>query len=139
MTYFARIFLCCCAIAVPSFVVGAEQQPDVVSQFVTPPDAARPWVYWYFMDGNMSREGLTADLEAMKQAGIGGAIFLEVNLGIPRARAIHEHDVARIVSTCGERGRATGTGDRGRNRPRLVRHRRTVVQAGARHATLGGQ
>ena len=52
--------------------------------FRTPPAAARPWVYWYFMDGNMTRDGLTADLEAMKKAGIGGAIMLEVNIGIPR-------------------------------------------------------
>jgi len=53
-------------------------------EFSNPPASARPWVYWYFMDGNMTREGLTADLEAMKTAGIGGAIFLEVNIGIPR-------------------------------------------------------
>src|SRR5262245_23908455 len=50
--------------------------------FVAPPAEARPWVYWYFMDGNMSKEGITADLEAMKAAGIGGAIFLEVDIGI---------------------------------------------------------
>jgi hypothetical protein len=36
------------------------------------------------MDGNQTREGLTADLEAMKRAGIGGAIIMEVNVGIPR-------------------------------------------------------
>ncbi len=29
-------------------------------------------------------EGMMADLAAMKKAGIGGAIFLEVNIGIPR-------------------------------------------------------
>ena len=52
--------------------------------FESPPESARPWVYWYFMDGNLTREGMTADLEAMKRAGIGGAIFLEVDLGIPR-------------------------------------------------------
>ncbi len=57
---------------------------ELEQQFAAPPDAARPWVYWYFMDGNLTREGLTADLEAMKAAGIGGAIFLEVNIGIPR-------------------------------------------------------
>ena len=57
---------------------------DLEGDFHRPPPAARPWVYWYFMDGNLSREGMTADLAAMKQAGIGGAIFLEVNLGIPR-------------------------------------------------------
>lgn len=36
------------------------------------------------MDGNFTREGITADLEAMKRAGIGGAIFMEVNVGIPQ-------------------------------------------------------
>jgi hypothetical protein len=53
-------------------------------RFATPPPEARPWVYWYFMEGQMTREGLTADLEAMRKAGLGGGIFLEVNIGIPR-------------------------------------------------------
>jgi len=39
------------------------------------------------MDGNLSREGLTADLEAMKHAGIGGVIVMEVNVGVPRGRS----------------------------------------------------
>lgn len=74
--------------------------------FAAPPDTARPEVYWYFMEGNMTREGMTADLEAMKKAGLGGGIFLEVDLGIPRgpvkymspewrqhiAHAVHEAD-----------------------------------------------
>ena len=42
--------------------------------FKTPPDSARPWVYWYFMDGNTTREGMKADLDAMKKAGIGGVL-----------------------------------------------------------------
>ena len=65
-------------------VNSARAADDLAAHFGTPPDAARPWVYWYFMDGNLTREGMTADLEAMQQAGIGGAIFLEVNIGIPR-------------------------------------------------------
>jgi hypothetical protein len=59
-------------------VWGAElSQPatdDLARDFKNPPDAARPWVYWFFMDGNLTREGMTADLEAMKQAGIGGVL-----------------------------------------------------------------
>ena len=39
--------------------------------FINPPDSARPGVYWYFMDGNLDREAMTADLESMKKAGIG--------------------------------------------------------------------
>jgi hypothetical protein len=56
----------------------------LADSFHSPPPEARPWVYWMFMDGNLTREGMTADLEAMKRAGIGGAIILEVNIGIPR-------------------------------------------------------
>lgn len=60
-------------------------EPDLLTKgFISPPDSARPGVYWYFMDGNMSKEGMTRDLESMKKAGIGNLIFLEVNVGIPR-------------------------------------------------------
>ena len=52
--------------------------------FLNPPDSARPGVYWYFMDGNMSKESMTKDLESMKAVGIGNLVFLEVNVGIPR-------------------------------------------------------
>lgn len=60
---------------------------DVLKEgFINPPDSARPGVYWYFMDGNLSREGITADLESMKAAGIGNVLFLEVNVGVPRGK-----------------------------------------------------
>ena len=54
--------------------------------FVSPPDSARPGVYWYFMDGNLDKEGMTKDLESMKKAGIGYVLFLEVNVGVPRGK-----------------------------------------------------
>jgi hypothetical protein len=54
--------------------------------FINPPDSARPGVYWYFMDGNIEKEAMTADLESMKAAGIGYALFLEVNVGVPRGK-----------------------------------------------------
>ncbi|MEI6804820.1 MAG: glycosyl hydrolase [Burkholderiales bacterium] len=45
--------------------------------FRNPPDSAKPQTWWHWMDGNISKEGITADLEAMKRAGIGMAhIFL---------------------------------------------------------------
>ena len=52
--------------------------------FRNPPDTAKPGVYWYFMDGNLSREGMTRDLESMKAAGITNLVFLEVGIGVPR-------------------------------------------------------
>lgn len=72
--------------SVPRGIFPENQQSAerAASEFLTPPDACRPWVYWYFMDGNLTREGMKADLEALKQAGVGGAIYLEVGLGIER-------------------------------------------------------
>ncbi|MGD0901154.1 MAG: glycosyl hydrolase, partial [Thermoguttaceae bacterium] len=55
------------------------------------------------MDGNLTREGITADFEALKRAGIGGVIFMEVDVGIPRGpvkfmspewRVLFKHAVA---------------------------------------------
>jgi hypothetical protein len=59
----------------------APTYDELVHGFVSPPDSARPWVYWFVSDGNQSREGITADFEAMKRVGIGGMIFMEVNQG----------------------------------------------------------
>jgi len=64
--------------------IAAGQTGTLIKNFRTPPDSVRPWVYWVWMDGNISREGITADLESMRRAGIGGAIIMEVNVGIPQ-------------------------------------------------------
>ncbi|TSA36574.1 MAG: hypothetical protein D4R64_07195 [Porphyromonadaceae bacterium] len=42
-------------------------------------DEARPWVYWFWLNGNITREGITADLEAMNRVGIGGVLIMEVD------------------------------------------------------------
>ena len=31
--------------------------------FRTPPEAAKPRVWWHWMNGNVTKEGITADLE----------------------------------------------------------------------------
>jgi hypothetical protein len=54
--------------------------------FQNPPDSARPGVYWFIMDGNISKQGITADLESMKAAGLGSVLLMEVNVGIPRGK-----------------------------------------------------
>ena len=66
-----------------------ESEPsfsELKEGFLNPPDSARPGVYWYFMDGNISKEAITADLESMKKVGIGTVVFLEVNVGVPRGK-----------------------------------------------------
>ena len=69
------------ASVIPSTQAGGAGADSLVAGFMNPPDSARPGVYWYFMDGNLSREGMTRDLEAMKAVGLGHVLFLEVNVG----------------------------------------------------------
>ena len=55
---------------------AAAEQAGLEAGFVRPPDSARAWVYWFWLDGNITKEGITADLEAMHQAGLGGALWM---------------------------------------------------------------
>ncbi|PIF70873.1 glycosyl hydrolase [Flavobacterium sp. 2] len=41
-------------------------------------ESSKPWTYWYWMQSAYSKEGITADLEAMKRAGIEGAYLMTI-------------------------------------------------------------
>jgi hypothetical protein len=64
-----------------SSFVAAKPLDDAL--FAKPPAEARPWVYWFWLNGNISSNGITADLEAMKRVGIGGVLIMEVDQGAP--------------------------------------------------------
>ena len=49
--------------------------------FVAPPDSVQTSVYWYWLSGNVSKEGVVKDLEAMKRAGINRAFIGNIGLG----------------------------------------------------------
>lgn len=46
--------------------------------FLNPPDAAKPWIFWYWINGAVTKEGITADLEAMKEIGLEGAYLMPI-------------------------------------------------------------
>jgi hypothetical protein len=52
-------------------------------KFGNPPDRAKPWVYWFPLDGNLTREGITADFEAMARVGIGGFNLTRHSVTLP--------------------------------------------------------
>lgn len=56
----------------------AQTIEELEAAFDTPPADARPWVFWYWMHGAVSPEGITADLEAMRDAGLGGAYLMPI-------------------------------------------------------------
>lgn len=82
-------FVYCCLSACSLFFVGLPSHAGDApatrweKDFGTPPNAARPWVYWFWLNSNITKEGLTADLEAMNRAGVGGVLIMEVDQGAP--------------------------------------------------------
>jgi hypothetical protein len=61
----------------------AQAGDSLQKEFASPPATARPWVYWFWLNSNITREGITADLEAMQRVGIGGVLIMEVDQGAP--------------------------------------------------------
>ncbi len=57
----------------------ARPADNLANQFASPPASARPWVFWFWVNGNITQEGITADLEAMNRVGIGGVLWMEVS------------------------------------------------------------
>ena len=49
---------------------------DLKVGFASPPSAARPRFYWFWLGGSMTKEGIRADLEAMHDVGIGGVLMM---------------------------------------------------------------
>ena len=48
--------------------------------FLNPPDEAKPRVWWHWTGGNITKEGITKDLEWMKRVGIGGAQMADIGM-----------------------------------------------------------
>ena len=51
--------------------ITPEEYANLKEGFVNPPDSTKPGIYWYFLSGHISKEGITKDLEAMNAVGIG--------------------------------------------------------------------
>lgn len=45
--------------------------------FISPPREARPNVMWWWLNSNISKDGITRDLKEMKRQGIGGALIFD--------------------------------------------------------------
>ena len=64
----------------------AEEQggaSEIEQAFRDPPDAVKPWAYWWWVKGNVTEASITRDLEQMKQKGFAGLLLFD-------ARGYHE-------------------------------------------------
>src|SRR5690242_21528397 len=61
----------------------AEPDP-LLSQFQSPPDIARPRVWWHWMNGNVTWEGAKKDMDWMKRVGIAGLQSFDAGMATPQ-------------------------------------------------------
>jgi hypothetical protein len=76
-----RLFIIAALLLVTPTSLLCQTNPvacDLEKNFVNPPDSAKPWAFWVWFagGGRWSKEGATADLEAMKRVGINGVIIM---------------------------------------------------------------
>lgn len=76
------------ALVTPAGIVRFGKQTaaprSLADSFQNPPHSARPQTWWHWMNGNVTREGITLDLEAMRQIGLGGFQNFDAGTGIPK-------------------------------------------------------
>ena len=71
------------AAAVSMSLAGPARTLSLEEGFRSPPDSAKPQVYYFMMNGNITKEGLTCDFEAMAKAGLGGMIMMDAGCYMP--------------------------------------------------------
>ena len=67
------------------------------AEFAQPPPEARPLTWMHAMNGNISAEGLARDLQALADAGVGGALLFSISRGIPRGEVDFNSDAFRAA------------------------------------------
>ena len=60
---------------------ASDISPDT---FANPPRRYAPYVWWHWMNGNVTKEGITGDLEALADNGIAGAMMFDASCDIPK-------------------------------------------------------
>ncbi len=61
----------------PAKTGSAFDRPISENEFLSVPDSVKPWVYYWWLKGNVTKELITRDLEEMKKKGIGGFLLFD--------------------------------------------------------------
>lgn len=71
------------------FTVNAQEVSNTTLEngFDNPPNEAKARTWWHWINGNVSKNGITADLEAMKRVGIQEFQLFNVALNLPKGPA----------------------------------------------------
>ncbi|NQU44062.1 hypothetical protein HQ520_12310 [bacterium] len=64
-------------------ILNTHAATPLEAGFARPPKQAHPLAWWHWINGNITKEGIRADLEDMKRVGIAGAQILDVEIYLP--------------------------------------------------------
>ena len=59
--------------------ISQEAYDAIAEAFITPADTNKPWAYYYWIGDDISKEGITRDMEAMKEFGLGAVLIGNIN------------------------------------------------------------
>jgi hypothetical protein len=80
-----KVLASVCVLAASLGVGWAQSGPDLLkSGFQNPPGSAKPRVWWHWMNGNITKDGIKLDEEWMHRVGIGGFQNFDAQLGTPQ-------------------------------------------------------
>jgi hypothetical protein len=65
-------------------VASTASSPSLEQQFQDPPNSARPRVWWHWMNGNITKDGIAKDMAWMKRVGIGGLQNFDADISTPQ-------------------------------------------------------
>ena len=69
----------------PTYFARAQTAGDELQRgFEAPAESAKPRVWWHWMNGNITKEGIKLDLEWMHRAGLGGFQNFDAALETPQ-------------------------------------------------------
>ena len=101
---FFNIYIICAGWCVFSFPIYGQ---SLEYSFKNPPASAKPKTWMHAMSSNMSKEGLTKDLESIKKVGIGGVLLFNITQGIPNGpvkyNSAEHHEMLKHAAVESER------------------------------------
>ncbi len=83
------------------------QAQSLENNFKNPPASAKPKTWMHAMSSNMSKEGMTKDLESIEKVGIGGVLLFNISQGIPNGpvkyNSAEHHEIIKHAASESER------------------------------------
>ncbi len=74
-----------CLLLLSAALLPAQSAKDPLRRgFENPPEGAKPRVWWHWMNGNITKEGIKLDLEWMQRAGLGGFQNFDAQMSTPQ-------------------------------------------------------